>query len=237
MTQANRLVVLSDGLKVVVEQILDRPISVVYNACEQNGLEISRRKQLDKERPEWKGKILFLLVGGTNRGKGAFDLIEAAGNLPAAVLGCCVFIIVGRGDIDQAKALVHQCKLDGVVIVAGAVDDNTKILYLTASDVFVLPSYSEGQPIAILEAMAAGLPVLSTNIGSIKEILGCDGGDVVEPGDIEGLKQLLIRYATDKEKRESCGARNRRVAADHHTKERVFSDLKEVYRSELNAVG
>ena len=237
MAQADRLIVLSNGLKVVVEQIIDRPISVVYNACEQNGLEISRREELDKKHPEWKYKIFFLLVGGASRGKGAFDLIEAAGNLPSEVLERCVFIIVGRGDINQARALVHQRKLDSIVIVAGTVDDNTKVLYLTASDVFVLPSYSEGQPIAILEAMAAGLPVISTNVGSIKEILACDGGDVIEPGDIEGLKELLLRYATDKKKREHSGARNRRVAADRHTKERVFSDLREIYRNELKTVG
>lgn len=90
-----------------------------------------------------------------------------------------------------------------------------KMKFYESASVFVLPSYSEGFSMAVLEAMATGLPVITTPVGALPEILP-EGTPFVNPGDTESLKDALIRLLESEEERRKLGRRNRERARDFH---------------------
>ena len=82
--------------------------------------------------------------------------------------------------------------------------------YLANAHVFLLSSHYEAQPLSILEAMAAGLPVISTDVGGVKDIV-TDNGTLVPPGDIAAMAQAMVQLYTDPvlyQKQSACSLRN-----------------------------
>jgi glycosyltransferase involved in cell wall biosynthesis len=96
------------------------------------------------------------------------------------------------------------------VIVLPWLDTRRRDQLLAASDVFVLPSHIEGMPMAMLEAMASGLPVIVTPVGGIPEVV-TDGveGDLVAPGDVPQLALALSGMISDPARRSELGQRAR----------------------------
>ena len=102
----------------------------------------------------------------------------------------CRLVIIGLGDLGEQ--LVHLAEKEGVgnqvIIATGVATEATK--YVQAFDVFVLPSLKEAFGIVLLEAMAARLPLIATNVHGVPEVVG-DAGTLVPPGNIEALSQAL----------------------------------------------
>jgi glycosyltransferase involved in cell wall biosynthesis len=135
------------------------------------------------------------------RRKGVFDILKA---VPLVQKHCSdvKFYLAGQEDrlgeqsrIDRACA---ETKLNGAVQFLGLVSGQAKLdLFLRAS-VFVLPSYGENLPYALLEAMGAGLPVVATPVGAIPELVE-DGrnGFLIPPGDYQALAARIVRLLED----------------------------------------
>ncbi|GLY85870.1 glycosyltransferase [Actinoallomurus iriomotensis] len=140
--------------------------------------------------------------------KGHADLIEALALLDAPP----PVRLVGEGpERERLTALIEERGLGHVVRLAGGAPDARALL---ADHQFaVLPSHSEGLPNAVLEAMAAGLPVVATRVGGVPEVLA-DGvaGLVVPPHDPAALACAIERLAGDPELRRAMGAAGRRAA-------------------------
>lgn len=172
--------------------------------------------------------VRVVALGTLGERKGTFDLLEAAERLQMRRPEIR-FIFVGGGELDRFQALVSERRLANVSL-AGAVDDASRVALLHGSDVFALPSHAEGQPIAILEGMAAGLPILSTTVGSIPEVVGESNGIVIPPRSVEGLVAAIERLADDAALRERMGRFNAREAAVKYDLARVFREIDDVYR-------
>ncbi len=159
-------------------------------------------------------KALFL--GSVGPRKGAFDLLEAMGRLKSS---CCLLDawIAGyeerRGDLFMAHTRREELQLGDNYQLLGAVCGTKKEDLLSKASMFVLPSYDEGLPMAILEAMAAGLPIIATPVGGIPEVVK-DGynGFLVTPGDIEALTEKLAVLASNPHLCEVMGQRSREIA-------------------------
>jgi glycosyltransferase involved in cell wall biosynthesis len=109
---------------------------------------------------------------------------------------------------------------DGVLPV-GPVPHSEVSEYLQACDVFVLPSYAEGVPVAMLEAMASGLPVVATSVGGIPEVVkDGEAGYLIPPRDTEGLLAAMEALAEDENVRRRMGRTGARVITErfhwHH---------------------
>jgi len=139
---------------------------------------------------------LILFLGRIGQRKGAYDLINAAGRLRDLGVQCHV-TLCGDGEIASASALLRKLNLEDMVTVRDWVGPDAKRDLFERATAFVLPSYHEGLPMAILEAMAAGLPVVSTTVGGIPEAI-TDGieGLLVSPGDVERLA-LALRFVIE----------------------------------------
>lgn len=121
-------------------------------------------------------------------------------------------LVVGDGpDRPEVERLVSELGLDGQVELLGDRDDVDAIL--ARASVFVLSSRSEGLPMAVLEAMAAGVPTIASNVGGIPEVVN-DGADgvLVAPGDAHALADALRRLLDDAELRLSMGRKARERA-------------------------
>ncbi|QLH81190.1 glycosyltransferase family 4 protein [Halosimplex pelagicum] len=113
----------------------------------------------------------------------------------------------------------------------GYVSEQRKRELLGEGSIFVLPTYAEGLPIAMLEGMAGGNAVVSTAVGSIPEVIDRDTGLLVDPGDVAGLADALETLATDAERRRAMGANCRTAVEDRYSWDRVIDELVSAYHS------
>jgi glycosyltransferase involved in cell wall biosynthesis len=115
-------------------------------------------------------------------------------------------VLAGDGDVEAVRQLAAP--LGDSVRVLSWIDSAERDRLLDASDVFVLPSRAEGMPMALLEAMAAGLPAIVTPVGGIPDALthGAEGL-VVEPGRIDQLSGAMVRMLSDEPERLAAGRR------------------------------
>jgi glycosyltransferase involved in cell wall biosynthesis/O-antigen/teichoic acid export membrane protein len=150
----------------------------------------------------------LLFVGAMGRLKGERDLISALQNIlnldPSLRL-----IMLGNGD-ETVKPLLRLAKLDWLVEHIGPVAMDQRADFYKRADLFVLPTYAECLPISMLEAMAAGLPIVSTTVGGIPDLIE-DGveGYLVAPGDVGALADRIARLINDPVERRRMGERAR----------------------------
>jgi glycosyltransferase involved in cell wall biosynthesis len=215
-------IVQSPGLAEVLRGMTRRPVRAIFNGV----------RTAELAPPEgWAHSagptVSVMALGGLSERKGTFDLLEVAQRLQVRRPEIR-FIFVGGGEVERFRALAAERRLANVTF-AGAVSDAERVTLLHDSDVFALPSHAEGQPIAILEGMAAGLPILSTLVGSIPEVVGDQNGVLVRPGDVEAIAAALERLADDRALRERLGRFNAREAAVKYDLPRVFEEIDAVY--------
>jgi glycosyltransferase involved in cell wall biosynthesis len=103
-----------------------------------------------------------------------------------------------------------------------------------AADIAVLSSDNEGTPVSLIEAAAAGLPAVATDVGGVGEVVSEETGLLVPQGDAAALAHALLRMAGDPQRRESCGRAARRRAIDRYGAERLLGDIDALY-GELTA--
>jgi glycosyltransferase involved in cell wall biosynthesis len=156
-----------------------------------------------------KAHPVVLFMGRVGERKGIFDLIEAwpevLRQVPSARLR-----VGGDGDLERLRARIAELGVEDSVEVMGWISGADRLQAYADADVYALPSYAEGLPISVLEAMASGLAVLSTNIdGTPDAIVEGETGFMHEPGDRAAIAQGLIRLLSDVELRDRLGAGSR----------------------------
>lgn len=140
--------------------------------------------------------LLFLGLLGKN--KGIYDLLECIRDHKVEFQGKLKLYIGGNGEIEQVKQLIKEYGIADIVIFEGWVSGDKKIELLNNSDAYILPSYKEGLPISILEAMSYGMPIISTPVGGIPEIVSNgENGYLVEPGNKEDIYKAIISLLND----------------------------------------
>lgn len=161
------------------------------------------------------GMFHLLFLGQIQRAKGIFDLVDVV-KAHKTEYGGKLILDIGGGmfEVEQLKKTIDDNHLDGMVKFHGWVSGDDKIRLLNTADAFILPSYTEGVPISILEAESYGLPVLSTRVGGIPEIVG-DGenGFLFAPGDKIAMKADIDKLLTDRDLRRKMGKSSRGKAA------------------------
>ena len=140
----------------------------------------------------------LVYLGLFARSKGVFDLIDALTRLRPECLGRTRLVLAGNGDLKGVRDLAERRGLSRFVEVRDWLGPAERERLLASADAFVLPSYAEGLPMSLLEAMAWGLPVISTTVGSIPEHVR-DGvqGLLVQPGDVSELAGAIERIVMD----------------------------------------
>ncbi len=185
---------------------------------------------LPKALPERAGRdvVQFLFLGRIGARKGSFDLLRAFRALPHSLRARAHLVLAGDGEVDELRSSARD--LESCVTVHSWIDATQRDALLTASDVFVLPSYQEGLPMAMLEAMAHGLPVIVTPVGGIPDAVTNEvEGLIVEPGDQDALTSALARLIEEESTRLSYG-RAARARAEQFDVSCYAQQLLQLYR-------
>ncbi|MFK7740908.1 MAG: glycosyltransferase family 4 protein [Planctomycetota bacterium] len=165
-------------------------------------------------------------VGGLRPEKDHHNLLHALTRLPANV----VAVIVGSGALEgDLHALVTQFELDDRVVFAGHTND-TAASY-ARFDAFVLSSRTEQMPIAMLEAMACGLPVVATDVGDVRRVLPSEPDPMVVPReDADALAAGVLRVLEDPELRRQLGQANRQTVEERYEATACLERFAQLYR-------
>jgi len=153
-----------------------------------------------------KKETIFGYAARIEIGKGPFVLADAAAQLRKS--GDDVLVrLAGTGPATpDVKARVRELKLDGSWEFVGAYDGAVGCsAFMRTLDVFVLPSFAEGTSKSVIEAMAHGLPIITTNVGGSPDLLTPDAGILIPPGDSAALADAMQRLALDPALRKRMG--------------------------------
>lgn len=203
------------NLKVNQVKVLYNPVAVPQSVYDRTNLD----------------KITFLFLGKINQRKGIFDLLHALAMLPSVTRNKIRAILAGSGEIEKAEALAKELNIESLVEFPGWVNIKQRDDFLAQANVFVLPSYNEGLPMALLEAMSWGLPVVTTPVGGITEVVThYKTGLLVQPGSIQELAASMQILIDNESLRLSLGNAARKQASLLDTKN-YSHELLNLYHS------
>jgi sugar transferase (PEP-CTERM/EpsH1 system associated) len=234
---ANRVVTVSEQLRRWL--VSDVGIAGDKIALLRNGVDVHRFQPLGKDRAVRRAAyglgpsdIVAGTVGRLDPVKNQLALLEALAVLRGEHRDLRVLIV---GDGPERAALqraVVERRLDGAARLLGMRDDVPELLGLM--DLFVLPSVAEGLCNTMLEAMAAGLPVIATAVGGNPELVA-DGrsGQLIAPLDPNALAQAIARYATDPNLRRQHGTAGRARAVEEFALDAMVARYAEMYEREV----
>jgi len=147
--------------------------------------------------------------------------------------------LVGDGPRrEDVKRLAHDLGISDQVTFAGAVGQEEIHKYYHDADLFVLPSFAEGLPVVLMEAMATELPVITTAIMGVPELVKHEvNGLLVPPGCAEPLAEAIIDLASDSEKRRRLGSMGREKVCQEFEIGRNVMQLSELFAAVLSPAG
>lgn len=179
------------------------------------------------------GKLHLMYMGEISKRKGGFDLLKAVADNKEYFKDKLVLRMGGNEVDGDIKAYIREHGLADFVSYEGWIAGQKKIDCLNWEDVYILPSYNEGLPIAILEAMAYSRPVISTPVGGIPEIIKTgENGILVKPGDTKAIAEAIKYYIENREEIKKQGDKAYQVVQNFFP-EKVFRDLKGIYERML----
>jgi glycosyltransferase involved in cell wall biosynthesis len=163
-----------------------------------NAIDSAPYATLDNQNRGAHSLVQLLYIGRLAREKGLYEALQGL-HLALAQGVAARLVVAGSGPEEtRLKNFARQLGLSGSVDFVGPVSGAAKLKWLGESDILLLPSYAEGLPYALLEGMAAGLPVIATRVGAIPDVVG-DGvhGVFVAPRDVKGIARSIKRLAGD----------------------------------------
>jgi glycosyltransferase involved in cell wall biosynthesis len=209
-----------------------------------NGVEIkvfteANQSLVEALAQEWKIRSHTPVIGTLARlheQKGHSYLLDAVAQLRREIPDVKA-LVVGDGELRPSlEQRTQALRLSDSVIFTGTRRDVPEILALL--DVFVLPSLWEGLPIALLEAMAAGLPVVATRVGGVPEVV-VDGetGLLVPPRDPDALSEAILTLLQDPDLRQKMGQAGQERVREYFSVERMVEETEALYERLLAEKG
>jgi glycosyltransferase involved in cell wall biosynthesis len=206
LQRARRVIVLGESLRGPLERLIPKERITVL----PNGLEDEFGGQLPRRRRT--GALRVLYLGNVRRAKGYIVALEAVFALRRR--GVDVMLDVAGGfssEHDRAEAMAASAPLGQAVAFHGVVAGPAKRALLERADIFIMPSFSEGHPYVLLEAMSAGLPIVASALPTIMETLEHGQSALLVPaGDAEAAAAALEMLASDMSLRDRMGREARR---------------------------
>ena len=242
--RARAIITVSEASKRDIVRALgipDERIHVVYNAVDSNLRQICDEAALEGVRDAHGiGGDYLLYFGGFDERKNVERIVRAYLAARSRFLRPCQLVLAGSLNLvgehplyPDPRPLIHKLDLEGQVIVTGRISEEEKPLLYSAATAFVFPSLYEGFGIPVLEAMACGAPVITSNVSSLPEVAG-DAALMADPTSIEALAEAMVRLVNEEPLREELRRRGfQRVVGRFNWEASALKTL-EVYRQVLS---
>jgi glycosyltransferase involved in cell wall biosynthesis len=232
-----RPVVIAEAAAISFEQVYQSPRPPLI----RNGIDVARYSAARSSREDWRarhgfssGDLLFLCVARFYPQKNHKTLLAAFASGPAKLSNAKLLL---AGDGQLRSDIERQARELGIfdrVHFLGRRDDIPEVL--AACDVFALASLWEGNPLSVMEAMAAGLPAVVTAVGGVPELVANEKqGIVVPPSDPLALSAALLRLATDSAMRRAMGIAAAKRAQDEFDDRNMVEAYESLYDELLSA--
>ncbi len=175
-----------------------KKINVIYNPCP----DILFNRNIQNKQ----NNIIF--AGTLNERKGFKDLINAFSSIAERYPDWNI-VLAGNGEIQEGEILAKKLNIEKQVRFIGWISNEKKVIEFSQASIFCLPSYAEGFPMAVLDAWAYGLPVITTPVGGLPDVLEHrENALIFNPGDINKLTENLELLITDIKLREKLAAKS-----------------------------
>jgi glycosyltransferase involved in cell wall biosynthesis len=175
------------------------------------------------------GKVVFL--GRIGERKGVGDLIRAFQKVKAKCPNAKLEL-AGDGDIEKFKVLASELDIADSVIFLGWISGDKKLSVLRSADIYCLPSYNEGFPMGVIEAMSANICVVSTYAGGIPDAIESDkDGLLVNAGNVEALAQALIKLIENRKLNAQLAKSGKRRFENNFSQQAILPQLQSIYDS------
>lgn len=193
---------------------------------------IIANNQKIRERQVEEGKVVF--VGHVYVNKGIYELVESCVTLPVVKQLKIIGPIMNEVQPELEK--IASKRDDGSwLIMTGAKSSEEVFAEIRSAELLVLPSYTEGFPIVILEAMAMGCPVVATNVGAISDMLNINSdlpaGICIPVKDIEALKVSIAKLLLDKILSAKYGQNGLTRVLENFTSDKIFKEYQKVWQT------
>lgn len=177
--------------------------------------------------------LTLLFLGRLEKAKGIFDLLEAIADHRDELRGH-LQLRIGGNDVDgQLHNMLTTLGIADMVAPLGWIGGDTKAREIAAADVIILPSYIEGLPISLLEAMASGRGIITTPVGGIPSIVSDRvNGFLITPGDKEAMVAAIKEYITQRDLIKKHG-RESQLRVERFYPEAVVAELEKMYKNIL----
>lgn len=177
------------------------------------------------------GGDAVVTLGRLGERKGTYDLIQAVRELDSKLPPDIRFWLCGDGETERVETAAKEAGIMHRIAYIGWSHGEEKRKLLSHAVCHVLPSYREVMPMSILETMAGGIPNISTDVGSIPDVISHgENGFLVRPGDIESLKEDIYLLCTDRKRREEISRNAYETAKRQFSLEAGCQRIKELYR-------
>jgi glycosyltransferase involved in cell wall biosynthesis len=225
LRRATRVVVVASDQAAFVRAtgLTTRPVTTIASGTDPCLLERERPE------PEQGATFTFLFAGRLIPTKGPVDLLEAFGRLAREREGVSLTFLGAGSEEEALRERMKALGLSDRVTYRGALAHEDTLDAIAAADAFVLPSYGEGSPLSVTEALALGTPVVGTRVGAVPDLLGRNGL-VVQPGDVDALAQAMGRLVDDEDLRRRLSREGRERVAALYTWPKVAEAYAVVYR-------
>lgn len=216
--KANAVIVLSDGWKdLVIKYCPKAKVYTVPNPAPPI-------KKIDKNKMDW---ILFM--GTLDYRKGFLDLLKAFSlihkDFPEWKL-----IFAGNGMIEKGRTVAEELKITNKVEFKGWVKGKQKAYLFKMSSIFCLPSYAEGFPVSILEALSYGLPIVCSPVGGIKDFLNEEIDFIsCSPGNCKDIAMKLSLLMKNKKLQFKMARNSLKIANDKFSMEEISKQMSNIY--------
>ncbi len=242
---SHRVVAVSESVRqwcIRADRLNSRRVVTVYNGVEADRCFndcVQSRRYVRESLGIREDQVVISAIGNVRHVKG-YDLLVEAASLLLPQHPEVVFLVAGaEHEVGRQSELNQQMRMrntGGGVRFIGAMQDAKPLL--NASDIFVLPSRSEGFSNALIEAMACGLPSVVTNVGGNAEaVLDSVSGIIVQSENAQAIASALERLVTSAELRKSMGKEGRRIVQQRFTHEAMIQNMLSVYREALVSAG
>jgi N-acetylglucosaminyldiphosphoundecaprenol N-acetyl-beta-D-mannosaminyltransferase len=222
---ADQIIVLSPYWKQALENSfgLEIPISILLNPSAIPFIPI-----------QYQRKPILLFAGTLNSRKGYKDLIKAFAQIHQQMPDWKLYL-AGNGEINEAEELAFSLGVGEKTFCVGWVEQLLKEKLFSEASIFCLPSYAEGFPMAVIDAMGYKIPVITTNVGGITDIF-TSGEDLLlyNPGNLDQLSFHIINLMKNSEERLALSNRAFEKIEAKFSISKIAQQLDEIYNNVLN---
>jgi glycosyltransferase involved in cell wall biosynthesis len=239
ISEADQLLTVSDALKIEANNIAKprKEIHVIYNGCNSNTFvyneEARRHVRTVLGISEHANVLIF--IGRIEKDKGVFELLDSFKRLHSQHSDLHLIFVGHCAGSNPLDMISPSSKLSERIHVIGNQPHGEIYKYLSSADILILPSYSEGLPMVVLEAMACSLPVIATRVGGIPEAVAeGKSGILIEKKNVESLTEAIKYLLTHKDIARRMGNNGHEIVKNKFSWGKSAEGVLNVYKEIIN---